>query len=351
MRRSQRLTRKPVTYADFNYEGKFLFYDNQNTEVNIEIQKGSADNGSATNVVDLPQISAAAAIHSSKQPTNSILSNNVKNQADEANKDIKVGNNNNNTVKASNSKLKQSVRRGRPPIKRARSKSTSQVKANTQQNKRRRLVTDDKEFEAPILSVDHYLNPLRHPLLQGETKTQIMDNNDFKCYNNMSNMNLKSSIDSLLPQMYPMHFVNQNMANNSFNQTSLAQVFPTATKDINIQQQNSQFPTPELTQSLDFDSSTSTISLTESLREIFGCEDIREVLKMDAIIFRMQIIHLQALAFVLNIQYEYLYALVERIMQLDSGTLQKIVYAFKPVMDTINCQGENKDEYHFNNFQ
>lgn len=153
-------------------------------------------------------------------------------------------------------------------------------------------------------------------MLQVAANAQPRQNNDFYCYNNTS----------LLPPMYPNHFVNQNYTNTLINPQQL-QFFEAMESNV---QPEIHFPTPELTQSLDLDSSTSTISLPESLRELFGCDDIRDVLKLDKVVFRMRLLHLQTLAYVLNIEFDYLRDLIEKIMKLDTETLQKVIFAFQP---------------------
>lgn len=171
-------------------------------------------------------------------------------------------------------------------------------------------------------------------MIQVEANAQSRMNNDFYFYNaNIPTINLKSNKDSLLPPMYPNHFANQNYTNYSSINPQQLQSF--AAMETNIQPEI-HFPTPELTQSLDFDSSTSTLSLPESLRELFGCDDIRDVLKLDKVVFRMRLLHLQTLAFVLNIQFDYLRDLVEKIMKLDTETLQKVIFAFQPEANSKN---------------
>ncbi|XP_036342076.1 uncharacterized protein LOC118751369 [Rhagoletis pomonella] len=202
--------------------------------------------------------------------------------------------------------------------------------------------TENNEIKAPTISIDSYLNPLRDPLIRTAVTARPMESKSlYSCNKGIPTMSIQSNTYSLLPPIYPTHFTNQNFDDKLNNPTS--QWKPASVYNKNVLPETN-FPTPELTQTLDFDSSTSTLSLPESLREVFGCDDIRDILKLDKVIFRMQVLHLQTLAYVLNIQYDYLINLVEKIMKLDTETLKKVAFAFQPEAVPTKCPTINIEE-------
>ncbi|XP_011195784.1 uncharacterized protein LOC105220913 [Zeugodacus cucurbitae] len=337
MRRSQRL----MKYRDVRNKAERLdkssnsITDDRNAKQHIQNFERKTDNGSNSNEFSLPQlsnsISDGQSIDVKKDTWNKSSKTNAKVQ--------EVNTNNSNTTEENKATMRsQNNKRctaapSSSTTRRGRKRGTSRSKIN-RQNKKMRTAAISNEFEvkAPFISIDNYFNPIRNPLMQ-VANAQTRLNNDFYCHNtNMPTNYLQTTKDSLLPPMYPNHFVNQNYNNSFINQQQL-QSF--AALDANIQPAM-HFPTPDLTQSLDFDSSTSTISLSDSLRELFGCDDIRDVLKLDKVIFRMSRLHLQTLAFVLNIEFDYLHSLIEKIMKLDTETLQKVIFAFQPEANQQN---------------
>lgn len=117
---------------------------------------------------------------------------------------------------------------------------------------------------------------------------------------------------SMLPDIYPPHFKYQLPPDAVLN------------KPLIIPQPN--IITPDETQSMDLkDSSTSSSpSLTESLRCVFNTKDLRHVLEIEKIKYRLYDYHLDALAIVLNLQVNYLRDLVERILQMNPNVLRKL---------------------------
>uniref|UniRef100_A0A0K8V8Y8 Uncharacterized protein n=1 Tax=Bactrocera latifrons TaxID=174628 RepID=A0A0K8V8Y8_BACLA len=298
-------------------ESSKLLADDRNFKKQIQILGAKTDNGSNSNE-SLSQLFKQISEDQGTDVIKNTLLNTSKTNAE-------VNTSTNNTSKENKLKSIKQIHNKRcptapsaaPTTRRGRKRGYSGSK-NVRQHKKTRFeaASNEDEVKTPIISIDNYFNPIRNPLLPVAANAQQGQNNDFYYYNK----------NSLLPPVYPNHFVNQNYTNTLINPQQL-QSF--AAMESNVQPEI-HFPTPELTQSLDLDSSTSTISLPESLRELFGCDDIRDVLKLDKVVFRMRLLHLQTLAYVLNIEFNYLRDLVEKIMKLDTETLQKVIYAFQP---------------------
>ncbi|XP_029405609.2 uncharacterized protein LOC109579467 [Bactrocera dorsalis] len=322
MRRSQRLIKykdvadKPNCLDDSSK----LLAEDRNFKQHIQILEAKTVNGSNSNE-SLSQLFKKISEDQGTDVNKNTLLNTSKPNVEVQ----EVNTSTNNTskeknlkyIKRTNNKQCPTAPSAAPTTKRGRKRGYSRSK-NVRQHKKSRFeaASNEDEVKTPIISIDNYFNPIRNPLLQVAANAQPRQNNDFYSYNK----------NSLLPPVYPNHFVNQNYTNTLINPQQL-QSF--AAMESNVQPEI-HFPTPELTQSLDLDSSTSTISLPESLRELFGCDDIRDVLKLDKVVFRMRLLHLQTLAYVLNIEFNYLRDLIEKIMKLDTETLQKVIFAFQP---------------------
>ncbi|XP_050333763.1 ras guanine nucleotide exchange factor E-like [Bactrocera neohumeralis] len=321
MRRSQRL----IKYKDvadkpncFDESSKLLA-DDRNFKQQIQILGAKADNGSNCNE-SLSQLFKKISEDQGTGHNKNTLFNTSKTNAEVQEVNTSTNNtskeNNLKYIKRASNKQGLTATSAAPTTRRGRKRGYSRSKNVRQHKKSRFEASNEDEVKTPIISIDNYFNPIRNPLLQVAANAQPRQNNDFYCYHK----------NSLLPPVYPNHFVNQNHTNTLINPQQL-QSFAAMESDV---QPEIHFPTPELTQSLDLDSSTSTISLPESLRELFGCDDIRDVLKLEKVVFRMRLLHLQTLAYVLNIEFNYLRDLVEKIMKLDTETLQKVIFAFQP---------------------
>ncbi|XP_054732496.1 uncharacterized protein LOC129240611 [Anastrepha obliqua] len=321
MRRSTRLIKKNTSLS-------------QKTPVAIQIQKGSTDNGNMKNEEGLLQFPQEELMCKSDIATNS---SKLKIENEEGIQKFSNGGDENTLIsKQSSLKPGLSVFAGR-----GRKRCVVRPKTAQQYKRSRSAVVRNSKTRASTIPIDNYLNPLRKPLIKNETSTQPLLNDDFYCYNpNIQRMNIQSNTYSLLPPLYPTHFSHQN--NSDILMNPPPQLKSVSTGEMSVQTK-SQFQTPDITQSLDFDSSTSTLSLPDSVREVFGCYDIRDILKLDKTVYRMRLVHLQILAFVLNIEYDYLHNLVQKIMQLDTETLKKVILAFQPEADLVNLV-ENSEE-------
>ncbi|XP_036341915.1 uncharacterized protein LOC118751244 [Rhagoletis pomonella] len=341
MRRSQRLMKKTeITNkpTDLVY-GSTPGYDKANMD--IKIQRDNEDNGSVTNETKFNRLPTPVGKVYSSELSNDITSHKFVSTGI-------VGAIPINTQKKNPISKQRNQKRGHrsaavaSTASKGRKKRITQKKTPGQRKSSLAAAMENNEIKAPTISIDSYLNPLRDPLIRTEVTARPMESKSlYSCNKGIPTMSIQSNTYSLLPPIYPTHFTNQNFDDKLNNPTS--QWKPASVYNKNVLPETN-FPTPELTQTLDFDSSTSTLSLPESLREVFGCDDIRDILKLDKVIFRMQVLHLQTLAYVLNIQYDYLINLVEKIMKLDTETLKKVAFAFQPEAVPTKCPTINIEE-------
>ncbi|XP_012158166.1 uncharacterized protein LOC101450483 [Ceratitis capitata] len=328
MRRSQRLHNKYVetdkVLLCMDKKNSLPSEDRKRELENQNQEEESVENGSDKHENCLAQLPTGA-----NESRSIVVTNNTQQKNFKKGKERKVSNNENDSISTQpQTEGRTTMRSSIPTAAKRGRKRLSILTRNNRKCKRNCLVTatNSGEIKPPIIPIDNYLNPLRNPLLQPGANIQ---NTDFSYYNpNFPRMNTIANNNSLLPQVYPTHFANQNYT--VANGLNHPQQLPTVPAwDVNAQPEI-HFPTPELSEPFDFDSSTSTLSLPESLREVFGCDDIRDVLKLDKVVYRMRLLHLQTLAFVLNIEYDYLHDLIEKIMKLDTETLKKVILAFQP---------------------
>lgn len=120
---------------------------------------------------------------------------------------------------------------------------------------------------------------------------------------------------SILPDVYPSHFKYQLPPEAVLNRHLVP--YP-----ITITPENT--PLYELQ-----DSSSTSPSLPDSLRGIFDTDDIKEILNIDKVSYRLYDYHVQALAVILNLRVEYLCEILDKISQMDSNVLKNFDKAMK----------------------
>ncbi|XP_075160953.1 uncharacterized protein LOC142233806 isoform X2 [Haematobia irritans] len=121
---------------------------------------------------------------------------------------------------------------------------------------------------------------------------------------------------SMLPDIYPPHFKYQLPPEVVLTQPS------TMAKPNSF--------TPEQAFSFDLkDSSSTSPSLTESLRETFDTDDVRNLLSIEKSSYRLYDYHVQALAIILNINENYLNEIFNKVLKISPTALRKVSKAVK----------------------
>ncbi|XP_075163713.1 uncharacterized protein LOC142236348 isoform X3 [Haematobia irritans] len=121
---------------------------------------------------------------------------------------------------------------------------------------------------------------------------------------------------SMLPDIYPPHFKYQLPPEVVLTQPS------TMAKPNSF--------TPEQAFSFDLkDSSSTSPSLTESLRETFDTDDVRNLLSIEKSSYRLYDYHVQALAIILNINENYLNEIFNKVLNISPTALRKVSKAVK----------------------
>ncbi|XP_037823780.1 uncharacterized protein DDB_G0286591-like [Lucilia sericata] len=123
---------------------------------------------------------------------------------------------------------------------------------------------------------------------------------------------------SLLPLSYPSHFKYQLPPEAVLTRSSNEQFHP-----LNV-------ITPDDTPAYELlESSSSSPSLPESLCKLFENKNIKDILNVDRVSYRLYDYHVQALALMLNLNLEYLHKILDKIMNFKPNVLKNIDKAVK----------------------
>lgn len=145
-------------------------------------------------------------------------------------------------------------------------------------------------------------------------------NEEFKFFSNASELELPAqtlSKMSTLPETYPPYFKYQLPPKAVFTQSLIPSQPNIMTPD----------DTPK---SFELKDSTSTSpSLSESLQGIFDTDDLRHLLNIEKVSYRLYEYHVQVLAVVLNLQVDYLHDLLDKILKINPNALRKVNNALK----------------------
>ncbi|XP_046808201.1 uncharacterized protein LOC124420154 [Lucilia cuprina] len=118
---------------------------------------------------------------------------------------------------------------------------------------------------------------------------------------------------SLLPLNYPSHFKYQLPPETVLTHSSNEQFQP-----LNV-------ITPDDTPAFELlESSSSSPSLPESLCKLFENKNIKDILNVDKVSYRLYDYHVQALALMLNLNLEYLHKILNKIMNIKPNVLKNI---------------------------
>ncbi|XP_037933135.1 myb-like protein I [Teleopsis dalmanni] len=187
----------------------------------------------------------------------------------------------------------------------------------------------------------NYINLTEIESSAEKAETQIMKNLPKQYYNmNLYKpplFTLNAIRNSQLPEIYPAHFEHQLHPTET---TIVPQNHKIYDKNCSsndlviVPQENYYPPTPDFSQAYEINTSSSTLSLPESLHGVFDSNNIREILNAEKIVYHLNEHHTKVLAMVFDLNVEHLNDVLNKIVNLDNSILQEVEEAYSNLTDT-----------------